>query len=65
MFALFSFLKGWKTLTAAGLVTLFGTLQYADIVSVIGDKYAGVGYAAIGLLMAFLRLSTNTSVGKK
>jgi hypothetical protein len=56
-------LKGWKTFIVAALVALAGVAQQADWISLIGPTNAGYVLTGVGVLMAILRLLTNTPAG--
>ena len=58
-------MKGYKTLIASILISGIGGLQQIGIIDQIPENYQGVTIATIGLVMAFLRLMTNTPILKK
>jgi hypothetical protein len=57
---MWEFLKGYRTLIAAGLTTLFGVLAAVDWVSFFSDPKAGMAIMGSGLLMGVMRLLTTT-----
>lgn len=61
-------LKGFKTIIIAVAVILLGILETVDVTNILGlipDQYDPIVVSAVGTLMLFLRLVTNTPVGKK
>jgi hypothetical protein len=57
-------LKGWKTLAFNVAVAVFGVLQAADWVNLLGSERAGIAVTAIGLIGAHLRFLTDTPAMK-
>ena len=57
-------MKGYRTMLAAGLITLLGSLQQIGIIDLVPQEFRGVSIAAIGLVMAVLRLNTNTNFAR-
>lgn len=57
-------MKGFKTLAASAAITIVGLVQQSGAVDLIPANYQGVSIAAIGLLMAGLRMVTNTPAFK-
>ena len=55
-------MKGFRTLSVATLITLLGFLQQAQLVNLIPENYRGIFISIIGLVMAILRLKTNTKI---
>lgn len=53
-------MKGYKTLAASALITIIGSLQQIGVINLVPEHFQGVAIAAIGLVMAGLRLVTNT-----
>lgn len=62
-------LAGYKTLLLSLFVTIVGALETMDpgtITDLVPDKYDGLAIAALGVVIAALRLVTNGPVaGKK
>jgi hypothetical protein len=58
-------MKGFKTLIVAVGVAAIGLLEQFDVTTIVPDKYDGLALAGVGVIMAALRLITNTPVGKK
>jgi hypothetical protein len=60
-------LTGWKTYLVAGLSGLFGALAALDWNALLTDPSAGLGIAAMSVLMALMRAITTTppAVGLK
>lgn len=57
-------MKGWKTLGTSAVLMLMGLLEQVNVADIVPDRYDGIALAAVGLLMAVLRLVTSTPVGK-
>jgi hypothetical protein len=57
-------LKGWKTLAFNAGLAVFGVLQAADWVDILGSEKAGIAVTAIGVIGAVLRFFTNTPAMK-
>ena len=57
--------KGWWTIAFGALITMLGGLTAADLVPYVGETWAGVVIAAIGVVIMALRVITNTPVGSK
>lgn len=55
-------MKGFRTLSVATFITLLGLLQQTQLVNLIPENYRGVFIAAIGFVMAILRLKTDTKI---
>lgn len=53
-------MKGFRTLFLSAIITMLGFFQQAGIIDLIPDNYRGIAISSIGLLMAILRLMTNT-----
>ncbi len=56
--------KGWKTLAFNAALAVFGVLQAADWVDLLGSERAGVAVTVIGVIGAVLRFFTNTPATK-
>jgi len=57
-------LKGWKTLAFNAALAVFGVLQAADWVDLLGSERAGIAVTAIGIIGAVLRFFTDTPAMK-
>lgn len=57
--------KGFKTLIFSMLLAFAGVLQQSDIVDLIPDKYRGLFVAFVALVVAVLRIFTDTKIGQK
>lgn len=58
-------LKGWKTLAFNAGLAVFGVLQTADWVDLLGSERAGIALTAIGIIGAILRFMTDTPAMKR
>ena len=58
-------MKGFKTIITAVAVAVLGLLDQLNVADFVPDKYDGLALAAVGLIMAALRLVTTTPVGQK
>jgi hypothetical protein len=58
-------MKGWKTVALAVLTAIFGALELFDFTSVITGENAPFIISALGILFAYLRKLTTTSLGEK
>ncbi|KAF0092734.1 MAG: hypothetical protein FD163_2557 [Hyphomonadaceae bacterium] len=58
-------MKGYKTLTAASVITAIGMAQQMGVIALVPEHYRGATLAGVGLIMALLRLKTNTQVGRR
>lgn len=58
-------LKGWKTLAFNAGLAVFGVLQTADWVDLLGSERAGIAVTAIGVIGAILRFMTDTPAMKR
>ena len=58
-------LKGWRTLILGAVIVALGSIQAADLATVIPEHYVGLVIGAIGVLVMWLRTITTTSVGTK
>ncbi len=59
-----TFLKGYRTFIASGLMILCGVLAQTDWVSFLNDPRAGSTVIASGFIMAFMRYITTTPPGQ-
>jgi hypothetical protein len=57
-------LKGWKTLAFNVGLAVFGVLQAADWVDLLGSEKAGIAVTVIGVVGAILRFMTDTPAMK-
>ena len=57
-------MKGYRTMLVAGMLTIIGSLQQIGALDLVPQEYRGVAIAVIGLVMAVLRLNTNTSFSR-
>ncbi len=55
-------MKGYRTILVAGMITIIGSLQQIGALDLVPEHYRGVVIASIGLIMALLRLNTDTIV---
>lgn len=53
-------MTGFKTFATSIAVMAIGVLEQLDITTIIPDQYDGIAIAAVGLVMALLRLVTST-----
>ncbi len=53
-------MKGFRTLILSAAISLLGFLQQAGAIDLIPEDYRGMAIAAIGFLMAYFRLITNS-----
>lgn len=58
-------MKGYKTISAAGIITAIGMAQQMGVIDLVPEHYRGLALSGVGLVMAYLRLKTNTAVGQK
>ncbi|KAF0115847.1 MAG: hypothetical protein FD163_486 [Hyphomonadaceae bacterium] len=58
-------MKGYKTISTAGIITAIGMAQQMGVIDLVPEHYRGATLAGVGLIMALLRLKTNTSVGRQ
>jgi|GEM_PF-2642850 hypothetical protein len=58
-------MKGYKTISTAGIITAIGAAQQMGVIDLVPEQYRGLALSSVGLLMAVLRLKTNTAVGRK
>ena len=58
-------LKGWRTVMFAAAVGAVGALQTVGWADVIPTGYVGPVMMGLGIVMAWLRSQTDTSVGVK
>jgi hypothetical protein len=57
-------LKGWRTLAFNAGLAVFGVLQAANWVDLLGSTKAGIAVTVIGVVGAVLRYVTDTPVMK-
>jgi hypothetical protein len=58
-------LKGWKTLAFNIASAVFGVLESTDFTNVVPADYQGFVITAISVINIFLRMNTNTPIGRK
>ena len=56
-------MKGWKTLVFGALVTILGGFTAADFVPWLGEQWAGVAVAVVGVVIMAMRVVTTGPVG--
>jgi anti-sigma-K factor RskA len=56
--------KGWRTVLLSIALAVVGVLQTADWTMIVGPKQVGPVMLAIGILVAVLRVVTDTPVGR-
>lgn len=57
-------LKGWKTLVFGAIIAALGTIQAADLATIIPAGWEGTVMAAIGVIVVYLRTLTTTEATK-
>ena len=55
--------KGWRTILVAIVLAIAGVLQTADWTRIVGPDQVGPVMLAVGVLVAVLRVVTDTPVG--
>jgi hypothetical protein len=58
-------LKGWRTLALSLALAVVGVLQTADWATIVGPSAVGPVMLCVALLVAVLRVLTDTPVGTK
>lgn len=58
-------LKGWRTLILGAVIAGLGSIQAADLATIVPPEYSGLVLAVIGAAVMWLRIITNTPVGVK
>lgn len=56
-------MKGWKTLIFAAVLALAGVIEQFDWATVIPEGWAGIVLLVVGVVVAWLRKLTTTSIG--
>lgn len=56
--------KGFRTLVVAFLAAILPVLETLDLTNLLGQEGMAIYAAAIALLMAIMRVFSNTPVGK-
>ncbi len=56
--------KGYRTVLFGVLITGLGTLTATHFVPWVGEMWAGVAFAVVGVVIMALRTVTNTEVGE-
>lgn len=57
--------KGWRTIILGAVIAGLGSIQAADLTTVVPTEYTGLVLAAIGVAVMWLRTITTTPVGTK
>jgi hypothetical protein len=57
-------MKGWRTLLFAGVVALAGVLEQFDWLQIVPAQWNGLVLVVVGIVVAWLRKITTTSVGE-
>ncbi len=58
-------MKGWRTILVGAVVTMLGMLTVTDFIPWVGQMWAAVAFAVVGVVIMALRVITNTPVGEK
>lgn len=58
-------MKGWRTIAFGAIVAALGSVQAADLVTVIPADYSSIAMSVIGVAIMILRGVTNGPVGTK
>lgn len=58
-------LKGWKTITFNILTAIFGVLEVSDFTDIVPASWQGGVVTLVALVNIFLRMNTNTPIGRK
>jgi len=58
-------LKGWKTLLFNICSAVFGVLESTDFTNIVPAEYQGFVITGISIINIFLRMTTNTPIGRK
>lgn len=58
-------LKGWKTIIFNVVSAIFGVLELADFTDIVPTDYQGIVITAVSVVNIFLRMNTNTPIGRK
>ena len=62
--AVWTTLKGWKTLIVSTVLAVIGVLQTADWATIVSPQHVGPTILGIAILVAVLRAATDTAVGR-
>ncbi len=62
--AFLSAAKGWRTIAISLVLAVAGVLQTADWSRIVGPDQVGPVMLAVGILVAVLRVMTDTPVGR-
>lgn len=65
LIALLRRLKGWKTLGVSSAIAVAGVLQTADWTTIVPPDRVGQTLLLIGVIVALLRVVTNSPVGRR
>ncbi|MEP0324687.1 hypothetical protein [Bauldia litoralis] len=58
-------LKGWKTMGVSAAIAVAGVLQSADWATIVPEADIGPTLLAIGVVVAVLRVVTDTPLGRR
>lgn len=58
-------IKGWRTILLSVLLAVVGVLQTADWATIVGPKQVGPVMLGVAIIVAVLRVLTDTPLGKK
>jgi hypothetical protein len=58
-------IKGWKTMIVSAVLALVGVLQSADWATIVSPQHVGPAILGVAILVAVLRVVTDTPVGRK
>lgn len=58
-------LKGWKTISFNVASAIFGVLELSDFTDIVPTDWQGAVVTLISVVNIFLRMNTNTPIGKK
>jgi hypothetical protein len=57
-------MRGYRTLITSAVIAVLGVIQQADLVQIVPSGYDGLAMTLIGAVMAGLRFTTATPVGR-
>lgn len=58
-------IKGWRTMLVSVALAVAGVLQTADWATIVGPRQVGPTILAVAVVVAVLRVLTDTPVGHK
>ncbi len=58
-------LKGWKTILFNIASAVFGVLELSDLTDIVPPEYQGIVVTLVSVVNIFLRMNTNTPIGRK